>query len=135
MITETDQNKALVAEFLAVFSGGDVKGVLSRMHEGGTWWVSGSIPNISGTYDKTRFGELLEGVTKAYKGGALSIKPLKMIAEKNYVAVEAESYAELLNGRVYNNLYHLLFEISGKKVLRVKEYMDTKHAFDTFAAP
>ena len=128
-------NKAVVTDFMATFSRGDVEGVLERMAEGATWWVSGTIAGMSGTYGRTEFGRLLEGVKTVYKTGALQLTPKSMIAEGPFVAVEAESYAELHNGRVYSNRYHLLLEIRGGKVLRVKEYMDTQHAFATFMAP
>ena len=128
-------NKALVADFMATFSRGDVEGVLERMAEGATWWVSGTIEGMSGTYGRAEFGRLLEGVKTVYKAGALQLTPRSMIAEGPFVAVEAESYAQLHNGRVYSNRYHLLLEIRDGKVLRVKEYMDTQHAFATFMVP
>lgn len=128
-------NKEIIREFLEVFSRGDVSGVVDRLHDDATWWVSGTMQGLSDTYTKKQMGELLKGVTTVYKQGALQIKPLTMIAEDNFVATEAESYAELNNGRVYRNLYHFLFEIADGKVLRVKEYMDTQHAYDTFLKP
>jgi uncharacterized protein len=135
--TEADcaANKAIVADFMAAFSCGDVPGVLQRMADGATWWVSGSLAGMSGTYEKATFGALLEGVKPAYKSGAMQFTPKSMVAEGPFVAVEAQSYAELQNGRIYNNQYHLLFEIRGGKVLRVREYMDTQHAFAIFFAP
>ena len=130
--SRTTWAKALVADFLDTFSQGDVPGVLARMHDDGTWWVSGSIEGMSGTYGKQTLGALLEGAKAAYRTGALRITPLSMIAEGNFVAVEAESYAELLTGRIYNNSYHFLFELRDGLILRVREYMDTIHARDTF---
>ena len=127
-------NKALVTDFLAVFSQGDVPGIAERLHADATWWVSGRMEGLSGTYTKEQMVKLLEGVTQIYKQGALRITPTSMIAENNRVAVEAESYAELNNGRVYNNIYHFLFEIADGKILRVREYMDTQHAYATFLA-
>jgi ketosteroid isomerase-like protein len=128
-------NKALVADFLRVFSKGDVAGVVERLHPDGSWWVSGTIEGMSGTYTRAQLETLLQGVKTVYKQGALAITPTAMIAEGNRVAVEAESFAELLNGRVYRNLYHFLFEIDDNKIKRVKEYMDTEHAYATFVAP
>jgi hypothetical protein len=125
-------NKKLVQDFLEVFSRGDVAGIVARLHPDATWWVSGTMNGLSGTYTRQQMAELLKGVTALYKQGALRITPSSMLAEDNAVAVEAESYAELNNGRVYNNRYHFLFEVADGKILKVKEYMDTQHAFDTF---
>jgi ketosteroid isomerase-like protein len=126
------ENKQIVSEFLEVFSRGDVDGVVDRLHPDAGWWVSGTMAGLSATYTRQQMDVLLRGVTALYKKGALQITPTSLLAEGNRVAVEAESFAELNNGRVYNNLYHFLFEIADGKILRVKEYMDTQHAFDTF---
>lgn len=131
----TSTNKAIVADFLMTFSRGDVAGVLERMADDATWWVSGTIAGMSGTYEKKTFGALLQGVKAVYKTGAMQFTPKSMVAEDSFVAVEASSHAELNNGRIYSNQYHLLFEIRDGKVLRVKEYMDTQHAHAIFFAP
>jgi ketosteroid isomerase-like protein len=48
------------------------------------------------------------------------------------VAVETESYAELNNGRIYNNDYHFLFIVRDGKIHQVKEYLDTIHTNEVF---
>jgi uncharacterized protein len=130
-----EANKAIVRNFLAVFSTGNVAGILDGLEDDATWWVSGKLPGLSGTYSKADLGPLLKGATALYTTGALRITPLDMIAEGNRVAVEAESYAELTDGRVYNNLYHFVVEIRNGRIGRVKEYMDTHHANATFLLP
>jgi ketosteroid isomerase-like protein len=55
-----------------------------------------------------------------------------LTAEGDRVAAEVESYAPLVNGKVYNNHYHMLFEIRDGKIVVVKEYADTAHARDVF---
>ena len=130
-----ERNKAVIVEFLSRFSKGDVPGLLELMDDGATWWVSGNIAGLSDTYQKETFGTLLLGVKTAYKGGAMQFKPTVMTAEADRVAVEAESFAELMNGRIYNNHYHLLFTLKDGKIFRVREYMDTQHAYETFFAP
>ena len=42
-----------------------------------------------------------------------------IIAEGSLMAVEAESYAELKNGKVYSNLYHFVFAIQDDKIKRI----------------
>jgi len=127
--------KQVVATYLATFSRGDVDGLLAAMTDDASWWVSGSLEGMSGTYEKAPFGELLRGATALYEEGALRITPTSMIAEGNHVAVEAEGYATMKNGRIYRPRYHLLIEVEGDKVRRVREYMDTMHAWDTFFRP
>jgi ketosteroid isomerase-like protein len=132
--TETETSRALVLDFLEVFSSGDVDKILGMMHEDGTWWVAGTMPGISGTKDREAFGEMLSGIS-ATCTGPIKLTPQAVTAEGNRVAVETESYAELQNGRVYNNNYHFLFEVKDGKILRVKEYLDTEHTTAVFLAP
>lgn len=40
------------------------------------------------------------------------------VAEDNKVALETESYGELLNGRVYNQSYHLLWNFRTERSVR-----------------
>ena len=65
-------------------------------------------------------------------GLAITIKGLT--AEGDRVAVEAESYGELVNGKVYNNEYHFMIEMSGGKISAVREYLDTIHAKEILVA-
>ena len=132
--TTTEQNKSIVREFLEVFSTGDVPGILDRLHDDATWWVSGKVEGFAGTSTKAEMGTLLESVVTLYKQGALRLTPLGMVAEGDRVVVEAEGYAELNNGRVYNPQSVLIFQIAGGKVKSVKEYLDTQHASDVFFA-
>ena len=76
---------------------------------------------------------MLRQVKPLYKTGALTITPTAMTAEGDRVAVEAESYAELVSGGVYANQYHFLVELAGGRVRRVREYSDTHHMVETFS--
>jgi uncharacterized protein len=125
-------NKSVVAQYLEAFSRGDVAGLVALMTDDSTWWVSGRIDGLSGTYPRDDFAKLVEGAKAAYKTGALKITPSSMIAEGDKVAAEAESYAELLDGKTYNNFYHFLFTMRDGKIAAVKEYMDTLHAKQVF---
>lgn len=133
--TDEEANKALVAEFMRVFSTGDVDRILSFMDDSATWWVAGTIEGISGTKDKRGFGEMLAGLSQLAESGAISLTPLAWTAEGDRVAVETESYSELTNGRVYNNLYHFVFEVRHGRIQRIKEFLDTEHTRAVFLAP
>jgi ketosteroid isomerase-like protein len=130
-----DTNKALITGFMEVFSSGAVDEILSYMSDSATWWVAGNIPGISGTKDKAAFAQMLSGIADSTTTGAIRLTPLAFTAEGERVAVETESYTELKNGRVYNNLYHFLFEVRDGKIDKVKEYLDTEHTTAVFVAP
>ena len=130
--TEEDANKAVVTEFMEVFSRGDVDAILAFLTDDATWWVAGTIEGISGTKDKAAFGEMLAGLSTLSTTGAIALTPKALIAEGDRVAAETESYAELANGRVYNNHYHFVFELSDGRIRRVREYLDTEHTRAVF---
>lgn len=132
MTVDTQASKKLVSQLLEAFSAGDVAAMVSMMTDDATWWVGGQIDGLSGTYGRDEFAKLVEGAKAAYKTGALKIWPTGMVAEGDKVAVEAESHAELHNGRVYANSYHLLVTVRDGKVSGVKEYCDTLHMKQIF---
>lgn len=131
-MADAECNKAIVADFFETFSKGDVPGVIDRMHDDGSWWVSGAITGMSGTYPKATLAGLLDGARALYREGALRITPTSMTAEDDRVAVEATSFATMEDGRVYANSYHFLVTLRDGKVAAVREYMDTIHARETF---
>lgn len=133
--TVEQRNKQIVADFMEVFSRGDVEKILSFMSESATWWVAGDLEGISGEKNKKEFGEMLTGLSALTKTGAIALKPLAWTAEGDRVAVETESYSELQNGRVYNNLYHFVFEVRDSLIQSIKEYLDTEHTRAVFLAP
>lgn len=130
-----EQNKELVANFMEVFSQGNVADTSSYLSESSTWWVAGRLDGISGTKNKKEFGEMLAALSALTVTGAIRLTPLAWAAEGDRVAVETESYSELRNGRVYNNLYHFVFEVRDGKIQRVKEFLDTEHTRAVFLAP
>jgi ketosteroid isomerase-like protein len=130
----SEDAKAAVARFLEVFSEGIPEKTLAGLTDDVTWWVSGKLDGMSGTYDKEGFGALIGGVADVY-AAPLRITPVSMVAEGNRVAVEADSFAELKDGRVYDPRCHFLFEVAPDgRISVVHEYLDTKHAYDTFFA-
>ena len=127
-----ESNKQLVARFMETFSSGDVDKILSFMTDSATWWVAGTMEGISGEKNMKGFREMLTGLSGLTKTGAIRLTPHFWTAEGNRVAVETESYSELKNGRVYNNLYHFVFEIKDGKIQKVKEFLDTEHTKEIF---
>ena len=128
------ETKAAVARFLEIFSEGNVEKTLGALADDATWWVSGRIDGMSGSYDKDGFGKLIAGVADVYVA-PLRITPISMVAEGDKVAVEADSYAELKDGRVYDPRCHFLFQVAQDgRIATVHEYLDTKLAYDTFFA-
>ena len=126
-----EANKNLVLGFFEDFSASKAEAALARMADNATWWVAGRPEQfpLAGTKTKAQFTELLKGIGSAMPKG-LKITPKGITAEGDRVALEAESYGEHANGKVYNNLYHFLIEVREGKIQAVREYLDTIHAKD-----
>jgi uncharacterized protein len=64
-------------------------------------------------------------------------KPIKMnlvgmIAEGDKVAVQADSYGEMKNGKTYDNAYHFVITFKNGKMKEVLEYCCTYTVFEVF---
>ena len=128
-------NKAVAAELCARFSASDIPGVLALMTDDATWWIPGepgTHPSV-GQRSKAQITQLFYAMFKGLKNG-LKMTIKGMIAEGDKVALEAESYGELKNGRTYNQHYHLLLEFRGGKISAVREYLDTQHVLAVWFA-
>jgi ketosteroid isomerase-like protein len=91
-----------------------------------SWWVPGR-----GIINKADFGEIAKTVNGLFKSG-VAMTILGSTAEGDRVAIEAEAYGELKNGKIYNNTYHFLFLFRDGRIFQAKEYNDSKHAADIF---
>ena len=130
--SETENNKVTVTRFLAAFSESRFDDALELMDDEGTWWVAGTT-DISGTYSKKEFHELVNGVAGGTRSG-ITLTATGMTAEDNRVAVEAVSDGETQEGKRYLNQYHFLFEFKNGKFISVREYMDPMHVREVFGA-
>ena len=132
----TDENKRIATEFFARISASDVPGVLAMMADDATWWLPGkpgSSP-IVGVQTKEQMARLF-GVMASQLENGLKMTVKSLVAEGDKVALEAESYGRLRNGRVYEQEYHFAITIRGAKIAAVREYLDTQHTFATWFAP
>ena len=120
------ENKQVVTEFFSHSSAGRRAQALDLLGEDATWWAPGV-----GVMSKPQFVQMMGYMDKIVKGPIqLTIK--RMTAEEDRVAAEAESDADVVNGKHYHNTYHFLVVVRGGKIREVKEYNDTKYAMDLF---
>jgi uncharacterized protein len=127
-----EENKRLVLGFFESMNAGNGAAVMNALADSATWWVAGNFA-LSGTKTKAQFGELM-GQLGPKIDGAMRVTPSACTAEGDRVAVEAESYAKMKNGKTYNNHYHFLFVVRDGKIQQVKEYLDTTHASDVLCS-
>jgi len=133
---DIETNKQVATEFYRRFDAGDIPGALDTMADDATFWIAGkpgSNPS-AGTHSKAEMAAMFARIMKQMRSG-LKMTVKGVTAEGDRVALEVESYGELLNGRVYNQEYHALMTIREGRISAVREYMDTQHVAAVWFAP
>jgi ketosteroid isomerase-like protein len=122
-------NKKTVLEFLGHYAAGRYDAALAMLAPDSRWWLPGHPEEFpaAGWVDKATVEKRLASNLKLLPHG-LEITTGTITAEDDRVAIEAESKATLVNGRLYHNRYHFLFVLRDGSIVAVKEYLDTLHA-------
>ena len=131
-----EANKQLAIDLFARFSANDIAGALDLLADDVTWWIAGKpdAQPASGEHDKRWMARLFHNMTSQFDG-PMQMTVRGLIAEGDKVAVEVVGDGKLLDGRCYQNEYHLLLTIRDDKIAAVREYLDTQHVVATWFAP
>jgi ketosteroid isomerase-like protein/quinol monooxygenase YgiN len=125
------ENREVVERFLRSFATGDTDAIVGHMSDDATYWVSGSREG-TGTgvaTPKSAFAEMHRRGADLYVDRRLEIVPKAWTVQGERVAVEAQGFSELTNGRRHDNTYHFLFVVRDGKIAEVREYNDTDLMF------
>ena len=121
-----EDNKQTVREYLAHFKNAAVTDLLDAMSEDATWWILGKPHLFPGAGSKSKADmERIWGSLFGRMKDGLEMTVIGIVAEGDKVAAEIRSHADLTDGRVYENQYHMLFTLRQGKIVEVKEYADT----------
>ena len=82
-------------------------------------------------WGKDQFSAASGGMSAQMKA-PLKIWIVSIMGEDDKVAVEAKSYGEMNNGKLYDNAYHFLFKLRDGKIYNVREYSCSYTAADCF---
>jgi hypothetical protein len=120
-----EENKNAVREFCAHFKQADIPKLMSALSEDATWWILGKPELFSGAGTKSKADmERIWGNLFSLTSHGLEMNVVGMVAEGDKVAAEIRSYADLKDGRVYQNQYHMLFTFREHRIVEAKEYGD-----------
>ncbi len=124
-----EANRAVALEFFRRIDADDTAGAVDLMADDIGYWLAGKPgTNASaGLRNKEEMAAIFRRMGRALKNGHLGMRVKQTTAEGDRVSVEAESYGELANGRVYQQEYHVLMTIRAGKIAAAREYMDTAH--------
>ncbi len=126
---------------------GDIEAFGALFAPDGTWWTDTGTDRDRGAFDGSggpANGWPLHGVipitakldymqsrmAAGYAGASVVVTPVRIFSEGELVALEAESYAELSSGLIYQNRYVFVIETHASKIRQVREYCDTLHVID-----
>ena len=125
-----EENKALVLDFYRLMNARQFEQMWELFTPDAKW--GGGLASTDDFAGIERMKAIMVDPMPVFVDGGINFTVHALTADGDRVAAEVESYAPLVNGKVYNNHYHMLFEIHDGRIAIVKEYADTAHARDVF---
>jgi len=126
------ENKRFISNMFIELSKGNAEAFLGSIADDVRYTIIGST-KYSGTFNGKQelISKLLGPLTAQLEGG-IAVTPDNLIADGDYVAMQAHGKAQSKNGRSYNNTYCHVFRIANGKVQEVTEYLDTELVTSAF---
>jgi ketosteroid isomerase-like protein len=120
------ENKQLMHQIFEELSKGNSEPFVASMADDFRWTVTGTT-KWSRTYEgkKSVLVELF-GPLRARINGRIRTTAHRLIAEGDYVVVEARGSNTTKSGVPYNNNYCFVFRLSDNQLKEVTEYLDTE---------
>ncbi len=131
-----EANKQVVQKLFEYISASNMAGAVGTLTDDCVWTVPGRPERLAlaGPMDKKAITALFATISGAMPTG-LKIKAKSFICEGDWVAVEATSTGDVVNGRTYQNQYHFAMRIRDGKVAQVNEYCDTLNIKEVLIDP
>jgi ketosteroid isomerase-like protein len=126
------ENKQFISNMFIELSKGNAEAFLGSIADDVRYTIIGTT-KYSGTFNGKQelINKLLGPLTAQLEGG-IAVTPDNLIADGDYVAMQAHGKAQSKNGRSYNNTYCHVFRIVNGKVHEVTEYLDTELVTSAF---
>ena len=123
------ENKNIARQFFLAFEKGDVAAAIDLFSPDAFYWI----PTVRKEFGMVEFAEALHWIQSRLKDG-IRFELGAIVAEQNKVCIMAEGFATTTEGKPFNNLYHIFFEIENGKIVYAREYNDTAHVLSTLRA-
>ena len=126
------ENKQCIQNMFAELSKGNANAFLDNMADNVRFTIIGTT-KFSGTFNgkKELVEKLLTPLGSQLEGG-LTVTPENLIAEGDFVAMQARGKSTTKSGKSYNNTYCQVFRLANGKVQEVTEYLDTELVTNAF---
>jgi ketosteroid isomerase-like protein len=110
--------------FFALLGAGRIAEAVELLDDDGVYWVS-----TADARHERPMTSMKEFYRRTFAEIPMTFTKHDALASGDRVALEIESYAELSRG-TYNNRYCFIMTVRDGKIVRINEYVDTKHAAD-----
>ncbi len=124
MTSQADRNKELALSWYRALFAGDRETCESLLDPDCRFFIAGDMA-FCGWSDKQTFMQSNPLPLR----GAFQMDFGHVVAEGDFVFLEAESHADLEGGQRYNNNYGFLLRFKDGKMIEHKEYTDTLHFY------
>ena len=126
------ENKELIRNMFAELGRGNADAFLGAMADDLRYTLMGNT-RFSGTFNGKQelISRLLTPLMAALTDG-IALTPFNLIADGDFVAMQANGKAMTKNGKPYNNSYCHVFRIVNGKIVEVTEYLDTELVTSVF---
>ncbi|MEU6228040.1 nuclear transport factor 2 family protein [Streptomyces sp. NPDC047042] len=96
--------------------------------------MSYDLPGAGTPMDGETMLKVLPGMLALFDGTGPQVEITRLVAEGSWVVAEAEGNGFFRGGSPYANRYANVYEVAGDRVRTLREYMDTQHTAQSFAA-
>jgi ketosteroid isomerase-like protein len=126
------ENKEAIRNMFAQLAAGNADAFLGAMADDLRYTLMGST-RFSGTFKGKQelISRLLAPLMAALTDG-IALTPYNLIADGDFVAMQAHGKATTKNGKPYNNTYCHIFKFAKGKIVEVTEYLDTEMVTNVF---
>jgi uncharacterized protein len=122
MTMSTESNKQVIERYFAAVNRGDEAAILECLSDDFVFLSMLRHPE----WLRYRWGREQFAATQRFMSSQMKkpivLNALDITAENDRVCVEAESFGEMKNGKVYDNAYHFVFKLKNGKISECREY-------------
>jgi uncharacterized protein len=132
-VTAQNANEQLVLDFFAVLSSGNLERLRAFYHDGSVW--EPKVKDIAGAgrhVGMDIIDKFLAPVRGMFEPGDPKIHVHHMFSAGKAVCVESNSTGKTMDGKIYDNDYCWVFEVSDGKIDAMREYMDSHYTAKLF---
>jgi uncharacterized protein len=127
-----EKNRQVIAAYFDAVNRGDKDAILTLLADEFVFKGMGRHPDwMRYQWGREAFADAPRDMSAKMKK-PIVMNLVGMIAEADQVAVQADSFAEMKSGKIYDNAYHFVFTFKNDKIQEVLEYCCTYTVFDVF---